>query len=116
MPIPPEAWTTLGYILGGLVLVLIMRRGDVEKVTDRKLDRVASAAAVAAAPSPMLLSPSSTGIPAEDGTLRLTNLFLERLSRDLDADRLYNRDQFTRIWAELMALRNGGEPPSRPQV
>lgn len=104
-PIPPEAWTSLGYILGGLVLVLIMRRGDVEKVTDKKIDRVMSGSGASARSS--ILTPQAAGIPADDTNPRLVMAFLERLSRDFDDHREQNREQFARLWDEIGELKNG---------
>lgn len=110
MQIPPEAWTSLGYVLGGLLLVAIMRRGDVESVTNKALTRlVEKKTAGVMAPSgptiPMTLLGAGAGSP--DPAIKLMQLLLERLSRDLDEDRIHNRDQFTRLWNELALLKKG---------
>ena len=109
MQIPPEALTSLGYILGGLILVAIMRRGDIEKTVDSTLGAKPKAAPPASIPLTLLPQPSA-GLLLDDTNQRMATTLLERLSRDLDREREYNREQFARMWDEITALKRN-QPP-----
>lgn len=103
MPLSPEALSSFGYILGGLFLVLILRRGDVEKAVENRLSKAGEKPPSSSQPLPLIAK--LEGFSTDDTNPRLIMNFLERLSRDIDHEREANREQFARIWGELETLK-----------